>query len=187
DKTAVNGHWCKGPGKTFVDSIKRQLPDINIIAEDLGYLTEDVLELMRYSGFPGMKVLQFAFDSREESDYLPHNYTANSVVYTGTHDNTTTADWEFSAPADDVLFAKAYLDITPDRNFTYGFIRAALGSVSSMAIIPLQDYLCLGKEARINIPSTLGGNWVWRAIPDYFTASLSKTISSLAKMYGRVL
>lgn len=99
DKTAVNGVWRKGPGTAFIDVIRRKLPDVRIIAEDLGYLTDDVKALLRASGFPGMKVLQFAFDSREESDYLPHNYTQNSVVYTGTHDNTTTADWELSAPA----------------------------------------------------------------------------------------
>lgn len=96
DKTAVNGVWRKGPGTAFIDVIRRKLPDVRIIAEDLGYLTDDVKALLRASGFPGMKVLQFAFDSREESDYLPHNYTQNSVVYTGTHDNTTTADWELS-------------------------------------------------------------------------------------------
>ncbi|HAG66542.1 MAG TPA: 4-alpha-glucanotransferase, partial [Ruthenibacterium lactatiformans] len=159
DKTAVNGVWRKGPGTAFIDVIRRKLPDVRIIAEDLGYLTDDVKALLRASGFPGMKVLQFAFDSREESDYLPHNYTQNSVVYTGTHDNTTTADWELSAPAGDVAFARRYLDVEGDADFTRRFIRAALASVSDTAVIPMPDWLGLGAEARINTPSTLGGNW----------------------------
>ena len=185
DKTAVNGVWRKGPGTAFIDVIRRKLPDVRIIAEDLGYLTDDVKALLRASGFPGMKVLQFAFDSREESDYLPHNYTQNSVVYTGTHDNTTTADWELSAPAGDVAFARRYLDVEGDADFTRRFIRAALASVSDTAVIPMPDWLGLGAEARINTPSTLGGNWLWRMDPAALTDALAADILALTKLYGR--
>ena len=185
DKTAVNGVWRKGPGTAFIDVIRRKLPDVRIIAEDLGYLTDDVKALLRASGFPGMKVLQFAFDSREESDYLPHNYTQNSVVYTGTHDNTTTADWELSAPAGDVAFARRYLDVDGGADFTRRFIRAALASVSVTAVIPMPDWLGLGAEARINTPSTLGGNWLWRMGPAALTDALAADILALTKLYGR--
>ena len=185
DKTAVNGVWRKGPGTAFIDVIRRKLPDVRIIAEDLGYMTDDVKALLRASGFPGMKVLQFAFDSREESDYLPHNYTQNSVVYTGTHDNTTTADWELSAPAGDVAFARRYLDVEGDADFTRRFIRAALASVSDTAVIPMPDWLGLGAEARINTPSTLGGNWLWRMDPAALTDALAADILALTKLYGR--
>ena len=186
DKTAVNGVWRKGPGTAFIDVIRRKLPDVRIIAEDLGYLTDDVKALLRASGFPGMKVLQFAFDSREESDYLPHNYTQNSVVYTGTHDNTTTADWELSAPAGDVAFARRYLDVEGGADFTRRFIRAALASVSDTAVIPMPDWLGLGAEARINTPSTLGGNWLWRMDPAALTDALAADILALTKLYGRL-
>lgn len=185
DKTAVNGTWRKGPGTALIDVLRQKLPGVRIIAEDLGYLTDDVKALLRASGFPGMKVLQFAFDSREESDYLPHNYTQNSVVYTGTHDNTTTADWERSAPAADVAFAKRYLDAGAGVDFTRRCIRAALASVSDTAIIPMPDWLGLGGEARINTPSTLGGNWLWRVDPAALTDALAADILSLTKLYGR--
>ncbi|MEG0615493.1 MAG: 4-alpha-glucanotransferase, partial [Oscillospiraceae bacterium] len=137
DKTAVNGKWCDAPGKAFVDKIKQELPHIKIIAEDLGFLTESVKELLAYSNFPGMKILQFAFDSRDESDYLPHNFEKNCIVYTGTHDNTTTTAWKKTAPKDDVDFAKKYLNVRFFTNFTYSFIRAALGGIADTAIIPL--------------------------------------------------
>ena len=169
----MNGVWRKGPGMAFIDVIRRKLPDVRIIAEDLGYLTDDVKALLRASGFPGMKVLQFAFDSREESDYLPHNYTQNSVVYTGTHDNTTTADWELSAPAGDVAFARRYLDVEGGADFTRRFIRAALASVSDTAVIPMPDWL------------GLGGNWLWRMDPAALTDALAADILALTKLYGR--
>lgn len=185
NKNAVHGCWKQGPGSEFVRLIHEKLPGLPIIAEDLGFLTEGVRQLVRESGFPGMKVLQFAFDSREESDYLPYHYTRNSVVYTGTHDNTTTEDWQYTAPAGDVEFAKRYLDITPGGDFTYTFIRAALGSVSDTCIVPLQDYLRLGSEARINTPGTVGGNWRWRVKKEALSRALAARIRALAEMYGR--
>ena len=185
-KTAARGRWRKGPGMDLIGAIQRELPGLGVIAEDLGYLTPAVRRLLAESGYPGMKVLQFAFDSREESDYLPHNYPRNTVVYTGTHDNTTTEDWQRSAAPEDVAFARRYLDITPMTNFTYSFIRAALGSVADTCIIPLQDYLCLGAEARINTPSTLGDNWVWRVRREALTPQLAAGIRELTRMYGRL-
>lgn len=185
DDTAVHGTWRKGPGCDFIDALNEKLPGVRIIAEDLGFLTDGVRELLAHSGYPGMKVLQFAFDSREESDYLPHNYAHNSVVYTGTHDNTTTADWAQSAPAEDVAFCRQYLDITPGRDFTRACVRAALGSVADTCVIPMADWLGLGKEARINTPSTLGGNWLWRMDAQAVTPALTQEILTLTSMYGR--
>lgn len=187
DKTAVNGQWLAGPGKSFIKALHRALPKAAIIAEDLGFLTQDVFELLRYSGYPGMKILQFAFDSREESDYLPHNYTAHSVVYTGTHDNTTTEDWQFSAAPQDVAFAREYLNLDKKQSLTDGMMYAALASVSEMAILPMGDWLHLGAAGRINTPSTLGGgNWQWRALPGQLNEKLAATIRHRTRMYGRL-
>lgn len=187
EKTAVNGTWRTGPGLALIDALKTQLPGLRIIAEDLGYMTDGVRALLRDSGFPGMKVLQFAFDSREESDYLPHNYTRNAVVYTGTHDNTTMEDWQLSAAPTDVAFCKRYLDIPDDAPFARSCIRAAYMSVADTCIIPLADWLALGEEARINVPSTLGGNWVWRVDGALLTDALAEEIAAMTKLYGRVV
>lgn len=186
-KTAATGSWMPGPGKGFVKALRRGLPDIQIIAEDLGFLTEDVFELLRYSGYPGMKILQFAFDSREESDYLPHNYTRHSVVYTGTHDNTTTEDWQQSAAPADVAMAREYFNLEKRQSLTDAMIYAALGSVADTAIIPIGDWLHLGAEGRINTPSTLGGNnWCWRAKPGQLTPALAAKIRRRTQLYGRL-
>lgn len=185
-KTAVKGEWLKGPDMDFINAINKEFGSANIIAEDLGFLTEDVHRLLKQSGYPGMKVLQFAFDSREESDYLPHNYNSNCVVYTGTHDNDTTKGWFKAAKPEDVALAKEYLNIHDESEECVNFIRAALGSVSRLAIIPMQDYLELGTEARINIPSTIGGNnWRWRMLPTAATQQLCRKIARLSKLFGR--
>lgn len=181
--TAINGRWRQGPGVPFIEAVRQKLPDIKIIAEDLGFLTDDVRSLLKHSGFPGMKVLQFAFDSREESDYLPHNYTRNCIVYTGTHDNTTTADWQLSAPQDDVANAMEYLGA--HGSFTKCMIRAALASVADTAIIPMQDWLELGADARMNTPGTVSGNWQWRTTAEAFTDELAKEIARMTGLYGR--
>ncbi len=185
DVNAKNGVWKKGPGIEFIDTIKQALPNVAIIAEDLGFLTEEVHELLAHSGFPGMKVLQFAFDSREQSDYLPFNYTKNSVVYTGTHDNTTTKDWEQSAPKADVDFCKRYLNFSENDTFTIECIRAAMSSVSDTCIVPMADWLDLGEKARINTPSTVGGNWVWRVEAKDLTEQLANKIAEMTELYGR--
>ncbi|MEG2054299.1 MAG: 4-alpha-glucanotransferase, partial [Oscillospiraceae bacterium] len=187
DKTAENGKWKQGPALNFVNCIKDKLPTLDIIAEDLGFLTQGVYDLLKNSGYPGMKVLQFAFDSREESDYLPHNYTKNSIVYTGTHDNTTTADWAKTAPPKDVAFAYKYMNLQKGQDFADALIRTALSSVCDTAIVPMADWLGQGAQGRINTPSTLGDNWTWRIGKYDLTNSLHKKIYAYTKMYGRTM
>lgn len=186
--TAELGKWEKGPGLKLFTALKDALGDMPIIAEDLGFLTPSVLQLVHDTGYPGMKVLEFAFDSREESDYLPHNYPRNCVVYTGTHDNQTLKAWYQEMSDTDRNFAIEYMDLEGKNadQVQMSFIRAALASVADTAIIPLQDYLGLGAEARINTPSTLGDNWKWRLTEGEFTHELAAKIRRLAKIYGRI-
>ncbi len=186
DPTAEFGHWEKGPGYDLFKVMKEKLGKKAVIAEDLGFLTPSVLKLVKKTGYPGMKVLQFAFDSREENDYLPHNYQNNSVVYTGTHDNDTTLGWLDTLNRKDKAFAKRYLDIKTSKEIEWKFIRAALSSVADTAIIPMQDYLGLGGEARINMPSTLGYNWKWRMLDGQATEELAEKIYNTCKLYGRI-
>ena len=188
DKTAENGVWKKGPGIDLFHTVKKELGDANIIAEDLGYLTESVMKLVEDTGYPGMKVLQFAFDSREESNYLPHNYPHNCVVYTGTHDNNTVRGWLDDMCEEDNALAEDYMNNadTPKDERPWEFIRLALGSVADLAVIPLQDYLCLGTEARINLPSTLGNNWKWRLVPGQVTDEMLERMCHLNKLFGRL-
>lgn len=186
DPTAEFGKWKKGPGMSLMKAFKEAFGDKEMIAEDLGFMTETVKKLVKDSGFPGMKVLQFAFDSREESDYLPHNYISNSSVYTGTHDNDTIVGWFEKLDEADKKFACAYLDIKPDeKHVAWKFIRLAMESVSDLCVIPMQDYLELGGEARINMPSTLGGNWVWRMKQGVLSDKLAKAIYDVTRTYGR--
>ena len=185
EKTARNGAWKKGPGMDLFCRLKEQLGELNIIVEDLGFLTPSVRKLLKDSGFPGMKVLQFAFDPREESDYLPHNYTGHSVVYTGTHDNDTILGWLDTAPPECVQFAKEYLNLTRKEGYVWGMMRGAWASVSDLAIVPMQDILELSGEARMNTPSTLGCNWKWRAEKKDITGKLAKKVGKYVKMYGR--
>ena len=154
--------------------------------EDLGFLTPSVKKLLKDSGFPGMKVIQFAFDSREDSDYLPHNYPQHCVVYTGTHDNDTVMGWMKTAPKDCVRFAKDYLNLTKEEGYNWGMMRAAWSSVADMAIVPMQDLLGLDSKARINIPSTTGGNWQWRATPEQIDNKLAKKLHKCMQMYARL-
>lgn len=185
EKTAVNGEWIKGPGMKLFNVIKRELGDIHVIAEDLGFLTQEVLDFREESGYPGMKVLQFAFDVREESDHLPHSYDANCVIYTGTHDNDTANGWFENADEDDVKYATQYLNLNEKEGYNWGFIRGAWSSVGNVAIAQMQDFLGLGTEARMNIPSTLGGNWLWRLKKGQLTGDLADKIYRMTKLYGR--
>ena len=182
---AVNGKWTKGPGYKFFERIKDELGELPIIAEDLGFLTDEVYELIGKTGFPGMKVLQFAFESGAESEHLPHNYTRNCVVYTGTHDNNTIIGWVRKAGKRELLFARDYLKLSFEEGFNWGFIRGAFSSTADTCIIPMQDYLGLGDEARMNTPSTLGNNWVWRMKEDALTDELAEKIAKLTRIYGR--
>lgn len=186
DPTAEFGHWEKGPGYDIFKTMKAKIGNKPVIAEDLGFLTASVIKLVKKTGYPGMKILQFAFDPREESDYLPHNYTANSIVYTGTHDNDTTVSWFEQLSRQDRAFAKKYLNIRSNKEIHWEFIRAALASVSDTCVIPMQDYLGLGGEARINMPSTLGTNWKWRMTDGQFTEELADRMYDMTKLYGRI-
>ena len=186
DDTAKNGQWKQGPGMDLFCELEKKLGKLPIIVEDLGFLTPSVHKLLKDSGFPGMKVIQFAFDSREESDYLPHTYTDHCVVYTGTHDNDTVMGWMKTAPKASVKYAKEYLNLTKEEGYNWGMMRAAWSSVADMAIVPMQDILGLGSEARINTPSTLGNNWKWRATPEQIDAKVAKKLYHYMQMYGRV-
>ena len=180
-ENAKDGKWYEGIGTELFDALKENCPGLNIIAEDLGFITDGVRKLLHDTGFPGMKVLQFAFDLRDESDYLPHNYQRNSVVYTGTHDNSTTLGWANSVNESELDYAREYMGC---NNVCDGLVRLAMSSVSDTCIIPLQDYLRLDDSARLNTPSTLGNNWRWRMqIP---TQEVEKRIHRLTSIYGRL-
>ena len=184
--TAAYGSWKSGPGLDFINVVKEKLGDVKIIAEDLGYMTDGVKDFLKRSGFPGMKVLGFAFDSLGDNDYLPHNFDKNCIVYTGTHDNDTTLGWFAHAGEDQVAFARRYLKLDETEGYHWGMIRGALASSAFLAITPMQDFLGLGSEARMNTPATLGGtNWQWRMDSSSTTDELAKKIAELTQRYGR--
>lgn len=189
ENTAEHGKWEKGPGMELFSVLKKELGNLPIIAEDLGFLTDSVRKLLKDCGFPGMKVLQFAFDSREDSDYLPYRYGTNSVVYTGTHDNATTYGWWDELTHEDRAVALRYMNRgkrTSKKKLTWELVCLAMASVSELCVIPMQDYLCLPNTARINTPSTIGFNWQWRMSKDAFTNQLCKKIYDMTKLYGRL-
>ena len=190
DDDAIDGHWEKGPGIDLFNDIKYCLGNVNIIAEDLGYITDSVRQLVNDSGFPNMKVLEFAFDSRDSSgprEYLPYNYNKNCVVYTGTHDNETLKGWLGSIESEEVEMVQKYIGrkIDDKDELVDEVIRMAQASTANTCIIPLQDYLHLDNKARMNRPSTLGGNWCWRVKSRQITKKLSATIRELTVLYGR--
>ena len=186
-ENAIGGSWLEGPGIEFFNKMKEAIGDIEIVAEDLGTLTPGVIQLLKDSGYPGMKVLEFAFDSGEENDYLPHNYTENCVVYSGTHDNDTLMGWHDNTASDsDKAHAWSYCHISPEEGFNWGIIRTAYESKANYAIIQIQDILGLGSEARINTPSTLGGNWEWRIDSSALTNELAAKLKDLATRTGRM-
>lgn len=185
-ETAQNGEWIKGPGMKLFNAIKEEFGNINIIAEDLGILTEEVVEFREKTGFPGMKVLQFAFSGDNKNAYLPHNHILNCVAYTGTHDNDTIRGWfETTGNKEEIRNAVEYLNLTKDEGYNFGFIRGAWSSVSNTAITMIQDFLNIGNEGRINSPSTTDNNWRWRADESVFTDELANKIYRLTKIYGR--
>ena len=185
DKTAEFGHWEKGPGYDLFAAMKKKLGDRKIIAEDLGLITPGVRKLVKKTGYPGMKVLEFAFDSNEDNDHIPHNFERNCVVYTGTHDNDTAAGWFAQLNRKDQAYTKKYMNIKSAKHIAWDLIRLAMGSVADTVIIQLQDYLELGNEARINIPSTLGNNWNWRMQKGACTGKLAERIREMTELYGR--
>ena len=186
DETAVNGEWAEGPGYDFFETMKQELGDKKVIAEDLGFLTDGVHKLLKDTGYPGMKILEFAFGAWDDSIYLPHKYSENCVVYTGTHDNDTVEGWYETLSQDDKNFLEHYLShstIERTGKVNLDLISLALESKGDMVIIPLQDYLGLGSEARINTPSTVGDNWEWRVKTEQLTDELKDTIYTLTKRY----
>ena len=187
-ETAENGHWEKGPGMELFRVLQSRFGKEGIIAEDLGFLTDTVVKLLEDSGYPGMKVLEFAFDPREETDYLPHSYDRNCVVYTGTHDNETLVQWYKGLDAESRAFAAEYMDNddTPDEMKYWDFVRLAMMSSANTCITPLQDFLGLDKEARINKPSTLGGNWEWRMNPKMLTKEIGEKIYRITRISSRL-
>ena len=189
DKTAEFGHWEKGPGIDLFRTLEKNLGKLDVIAEDLGLLTDSVIEMVEESGFPGMKVLQFAFDENEDSPYLTHRYERNCIVYTGTHDNETTRGWFRNLSQHDRNFAKAYIGCEGKHETAavWSLIRAAMSSVADRCVIPVQDYLCLGNEARINEPSTLGDNWKWRMKKGQLNEKIIEKIYKMTKLYGRLV
>ena len=188
DDTAENGHWEPGPGIDLFQAIEEALGEKDVIAEDLGTLDERVFELLDETGYPGMKVLQFAFDSGAKNFYLPHHYKRNCVVYTGTHDNDTTKSWYYGLPDWIREFSKAYLNNydRPWEDIPWDFIRAAEASVADLAIIPIGDILCCGGEGRINHPSTLGENWKWRMLPGELRDDIIGRLRWLTDTFGRL-
>ena len=206
ETTAIHGAWEDGPGIAIFEKIKEVFGKVNIIAEDLGFLTPSVLKLLEDTGFPGMKVLEFAFQAGEESSYLPYLYKQNCAVYTGTHDNDTVVGWYRSLSPEDKKFVNDYMGIHDldkenlytscaapevtektrwEKELSWEVIRLALASTADLAVIPMQDYLGLGTEARINMPSTLGGNWTWRMKKGAFTPEIQKRCRQMNRLYGR--
>ena len=190
-ETAVEGHWEKGPGIELFRAVEQALGKREIIAEDLGYMSDTVRQLVRDSGFPGMKVLEFAFDSRDTgsaSDYLPHNYPVNSVAYTGTHDNETLVSWYQTVTDAERAMVRDYLYdyATPEEQLYQSMIALILRSAAATCIIPMQDWLGLDNSARINKPSTVGQNWRWRLKKTQLTKKLQKEICQLTARYGRM-
>lgn len=182
---AVNGKWTKGPGIKLFKKIKEELGELDIIAEDLGFITDEVIELIEYTGFPRMKMLQFAFDVNGDSDYLPHNYDKNSIVYTGSHDSSNVMGWVEEMNKEELDYAIKYLHLKDDEAMNWGFIRGAWSSVADLAVAPIQDLLGLDDEARMNIPSTVGGNWCYRIGKDDLTKELAEKIGKMTNIYRR--
>ena len=191
DETAVNGHWEKGPGYDLFKTVEESLGKLDVIAEDLGYLTDTVKEMVAQCGYPGMKVFEFAFDSRDSSgasNYLPHNYTENSVVYTGTHDNETMMGWFKNIHPEERQMLKDYLhtDCDDDATLVDMSIDCIMASKSDKCIIPMQDYLKLDNSARMNQPNTLGINWMWRLNANDFTDALKNRMREITEKTNRV-
>ena len=190
-KDATVGRWVKAPGMELFTVIMKKFGDIPILAEDLGFITPGVVKLRDTFGLPGMKILQFAFDSSEaggsaENVFIPHSYTRNSVVYTGSHDNDTVRGWFESANKGDRKYALAYTNRRFTEPLAWAFVRTAIASIADTAIIPAQDLLNLGSSARMNIPSTLGShNWSWRLRKGQLSASLADRLCRLTKLFGR--
>ena len=190
DENAKRGHWEAGPGMKLFHAMEQALGKKEVIAEDLGYVTESVKKLVKDSGFPGMKLLEFAFDSRESGDYRPNTWTKNTVCYTGTHDNQVLKDWFLEILPEDREMAADYSGKSVEEllkmDYVDFFIKMTLDSVSNTAMIPMQDYLHKGREARINTPSRLGNNWSYRFTKEDFSKNMAEKIRKMTEESGRL-
>jgi 4-alpha-glucanotransferase len=182
--TAEKGRWRNAPGKDFLTSLKNELGDLPIIAEDLGVITPDVVALREEFDLPGMKILQFAFGDSPTNPFLPHNYPCDCVAYTGTHDNDTALGWYQRVPENEKGFYRRYLD-RDGSQVSWDLIRSVWSSTASYAVAPLQDFLELGNEARMNYPGNPSGNWTWRLLPEQLSNGLAERISELNYLYDR--
>ena len=186
DETARNGHWVKGPDMDFIEAIQKGLPHIRFIAEDLGFLTQAVLDMRDNSGYPGMMVLEFAFGGDRTSEHLPYKHIPNTVCYIGTHDNMPILEWLNSLDADTLSHAAAYIHLDQAEGFVWGLIRTALASASDLTVLQMQDLLELGEGTRMNSPGLCDGtNWVWRAKDGVFTPELAEKLKNMTGLYGR--
>ena len=186
-ETARGGRWNPGPGKELFEALNKAIGPQRIIAEDLGYTTPAVKQLLTDTGFPGMKILQFGFDERDESspDHRPHTYPVNCVAYTGTHDNDTLQGWMENAPAENIAFAKDYLRLYDPDNYHWDMIKALYTTPAAVTIVQMQDILGLGSDCRMNVPSTMGGNWCWRMKDGMLDDALAGKLKSVTKLYER--
>ena len=185
EETARNGRWLPGPGLALFEAVREQLGEKPIIAEDLGFLTDGVRRLLADCGFPGMKVLQFAFDGNPENPYLPHNYSRNCAAYTGTHDNDTILGWFRSAPREEIDRAKDYLRLPPGESAPRCVIASLWASTADLAVAPLQDLLEFGSEGRMNTPGSPCGNWQWRLRPGTDLTEPARWLRHVTELYGR--
>lgn len=183
--TAKPGKWVKGPNVKLFKAMEKEIPNMNIIAEDLGFLTEGVYKMIAKLKYPGMKVLQFGFDPWGNSEHAPHNVVENSIVYTSSHDLPTVKDWFSKLPYDNKRYILEYLRVENENKVSEAMIKCALSTIGKLVIVPLQDYLELGAEGRMNTPSTLGNNWKWRAYEDQVIDDLAYRISYWTKLYRR--
>lgn len=184
-ENAIQGKWTKGPGIKLFDKIREKLGELDIIAEDLGVVTADVRKLIKDTGFPGMKVIQFSFNPHQDSELAIHNHYKNSVVYTGTHDMPTVMGWQKDQDQETLKYIRKYLNICDDEEFNWALIRGAWSSTSYLAIAPMQDFLGLDDSARMNIPGTIGENWIWRIDEKRLNKNLSKRINEITNLYRR--
>jgi 4-alpha-glucanotransferase len=184
-KTAIHGRWVKGPGDALFHALRNALGNLPIIAEDLGVITYEVEQLRDQFGFPGMKILQFAFSSGPDNPYLPHNHVRSCVVYTGTHDNDTTLGWFESMKPKEQKKVLSYFD-RDIKDIVWQMVKCALASVADYSIIPMQDLLELPTSGRMNVPGVAGGNWSWRCPPDAFSGKLAAKLAHATEVYGRL-
>ncbi|NCJ07475.1 4-alpha-glucanotransferase [Synechococcales cyanobacterium C] len=185
ETTAMNGEWVNAPGDELFETIRQEFGSLPILAEDLGVITPDVEALRDKFEFPGMKILHFAFGSGPDNPYLPYNLSANCLVYTGTHDNNTTVGWFHSLSEGERQIVEAYIGGLSAEGIHWDLIRLALSTVANQVIIPVQDLLGLDSAARMNLPSTTGGNWSWRYPPTALTTAIANRLRHLTELYGR--